>query len=129
MLSPETEVAPVSTNFGIDSRRWKVLADEAALRSDVVRLASRFGRYGYSACRSGAAGWSRGSTAGTAVRHRGAGDGVAPQDCRGASSEEGQPQVDAAHSHRQVQEGLFSRADECAARIRQVEVGIRRTNA
>ena len=28
-------------------RRRKVRADEAALRSDVVRLASRFGRYGY----------------------------------------------------------------------------------
>ena len=27
--------------------RRKVGADEAALRSDVVRLASRFGRYGY----------------------------------------------------------------------------------
>jgi hypothetical protein len=25
----------------------KVRADEAALRTDVVRLASRFGRYGY----------------------------------------------------------------------------------
>ena len=28
-------------------RRRKVRADEAVLRSDVVRLASRFGRYGY----------------------------------------------------------------------------------
>ena len=28
-------------------RRRKVRADEAAIRSDVVRLASRFGRYGY----------------------------------------------------------------------------------
>ena len=55
-----------------------------------------------------------------AVRHRGAGDGVAPQDCRGASSEGGEPQVDAAHSHRQVRERLFNRADGCAARIRQV---------